>query len=408
MTGRPPTGSSSARSSAASNSRRENRNCSSSAGLDTVSYLLRPGTDGDVERLGRWMARGEVMDRRTGEALKLTRAPGGCMVAAPVDGVRFGAFDMYGSSAAWVEGRLAALLAGTADAHELAAPADLPAGAEAGREAFAALGLNMAAPIEAVRRADLAGDLAFNDGADGLAFLRALASLDVPRLKRDVWAVGPRVETVYYRTPKAGEVRMRAYDKGVESATAAPGERVRFEMQRRYRKAMQLTPRNLAAVDWGELYRERLAPWERSADGFAVVSLSGAQDAILTALREGATLRDGSALTPRRAERMLGTLVILSELGADWYENSYTAKRRAREFMDLGIALDLHREKREPVAVGALLEMLAEAFGGRVGDADEEGAPKDARQTTEDARRATPRARTTERRRADCRGDRPT
>jgi hypothetical protein len=354
------------------------------------------------------MERREVMDRRTGEALKLTRAPGGCMVGAPVDGVRFGAFDMYGSSSAWVEGRLSALLAGTADAHGLAAPADLPAGAEAGREAFAALGLDMAAPIEAVRRADLAGDLVFDDGAEGLAFLRALASLDVPRLKRDVWAVGPRIETVYYRTPKRGEVRMRAYDKGVESGTAAPGERVRFEMQLRFPKALQMTPRNLAGVHWGDLYRKRLAPWERSADGFSVVSLSGAQDAILAALREGATLRDGSQLTPRRAERMLGTLVILSELGPDWYDNGFTAKRRAREFMDLGISLDLHREAREPVAVGALLQMLAEAFGGRVGDADEEGAPKDARPATEDARRAKPKARTTERRRAYCGGDRPT
>jgi hypothetical protein len=201
---------------------------------------------------------------------------------------------------------------------------------------------------------------------------------------------------------------MRAYDKGVESGTAAPGERVRFEMQRRYRKALQMTPRNLAGMDWAASYRERLEPWERSADGFAVVSLNGAQEAVLNALRNGATLRDGTPLTARRAERMIGSLVILSELGPDWYGNDATARRRAREFQDLGVVLDLTRETREPVPVGELLKLLAEAFGGRVGDADEEGAPKDARQATKDARRAKPKARTTERRRADCGGDRPT
>jgi hypothetical protein len=372
-----------------------------------VSYVLRPQSDDDRARLSEWMRRREV-GRDELRGCKLIPSQRGVMVSRAVAGVRFGAFHGDLAPAAWVEGRLAALLAGTDKAHGLAVPADLVAGAGKAREAFACLGLDLAAPVEAVRRADLAGDLTFDDGADGLAFLRALAALDVPRLKRDVWAVGPRIETVYYRTPKAGEVRMRAYDKGVESGTAPPGERVRFEMQRRFRKALQMSPANMAGMDWAESYRERLGPWERSADGFAVVSLNGAQEAVLNALREGATLRDGTTLTARRAERMLGTLVILSELGPDWYDKSATADRRKREFQDLGIVLDLARETREPVPVGALLKMLAEAFGGSVEDATTEGAPKDATQATKDERRAKPRARTTERRGADCGGDRPT
>ncbi len=407
MTGPPPTGWSSSESAPVSNRRGTCRKVTSAAGLDTVSFVLRPQTDDDHAHLSEWMERSEVgRDELRGS--KLIKSPRGVLVSRPVAGVRFGAFHGDTAPAAWVEGRLVALLAGSDKAHGLAGPADLVPGAAKAREVFAGLGLDLAAPVEGVRRADLAGDLSFADGADGLAFLRALASLDVPRLKRDVWAVGPRVETVYYKTPKAGEVRMRAYDKGVESGTAAPGERVRFEMQRRYRKALQMTPRNLAEMDWATSYRERLGPWERSADGFAVVALRGAQEAVLNAVREGATMRDGSALTMRRAERMIGSLVILSELGPEWYENDDTARRRAREFQDLGVALDLERITREPVPVAALLKLLAEAFGGRVGDADEEGAPKDARQAPEDARRAKPKARTTERRRADCGGDRPT
>ncbi len=393
-----------ASSSPPSNRRRDDRNCKSSAGLDTVSYLLRPGTDGDIERLSRWMERREITDARTGEALKLVGSGHGCMVSSPVDGVRFGAFSSYGHISAWVEGRLSALLAGDTHAHGLASPAELENGAARARAGFAALGLHLAEPIEAVRRVDLAGDLVFDNAPDGLAFLRALASLDVPRLKRDVWMQGPRVETVYYRTPKTGAVRMRAYDKGVESGTAAPGERVRFEMQRRYTKQKQMTPRNLAGADWSALYRERLQPWERSADGFVSVSLGGAQRAVLDALESGATMRDGTPLTQRRAERMLGTLVILSELGPDWYGKDYTARRRQDEFRDLGVVLDMHREDGARVPVGDLLTLLAEAFGGRADEEDTTGAPKGARPATEAERRAQPKAPPKERRRADCRG----
>lgn len=114
-------------------------------------------------------------------------------------------------------------------------------------------------------------------------------------------------------------------------------------------------------------------------------------------------MRDGTRLTARRAERMLGTLVILSDRPG-LVRQGLHSRRRQDEFRDLGVVFDMHREDGARVPVGGLLTLLAEAFGGRVDEEAVTGAPKGARPATEAERRAQPKAPPKERRPADCRG----
>lgn len=89
-----------------------------------------------------------------------------------------------------------------------------------------------------VGRADLASELRFSDGRDGVELLRAVSYVDLPWLK--VGTEGGKrdsLETVSWRTVNGRSVVMRMYDKGRETGLAAPGEWIRFERQRRRRNA---------------------------------------------------------------------------------------------------------------------------------------------------------------------------
>jgi hypothetical protein len=68
------------------------------------------------------------------------------------------------------------------------------------------------------------------------------------------------------------------------------------------------------------------------------------------------------AITERRAERLLGTLVLLERFGDGWWDKPHTRQRRVRELRDLGVALDLERLEAEPVPVGELIKRLSASF----------------------------------------------
>ncbi len=338
------------------NTRSNDRNCRpSSSGLDTVSYAFRPRGERDLDAFDRFLsrARNAVADRETGEVLRLRRtAQGGVLVASPINGARVGFFP--GPGLIFCEGRLAALMARSEDDHALAPSGALVPGSDRAREALGRVGLELVG-TPAIRRLDLAGELRFKSGADGLSFMRTLASLDVPGLKRDVWMRGTRVETVYYRTLQAGAVRLRAYDKGVEAKTDAPGVRIRLERQVRYAKRQQQTPATVAGSDLAKLYKGRLAAWTNATGDIVATNLTGAQNAVLSRLSNG-------AITERRAERLLGTLVLLERFGDGWWDKPHTRQRRVRELRDLGVALDLERLEAEPVPVGELIKRLSASF----------------------------------------------
>jgi hypothetical protein len=274
------------------------------------------------------------------------------MLSRPVEGMRLGAYP--GSGMLWAEGRLSAMLAGSSDDHSLAPLSSLSSGADRALKAWDLVGLDLAEASTAVRRLDIAAELCFDDPRNGRAFMRAVAFLEVPGLKRDVWMHNNEIETVYHRTPGRGIVRRRIYDKGLELGDGV-GTRIRLETQRRYQGQKQptlgaMTPQRIAN-EW----QARVEGWGQANKDITVVGLSRAQGAVLDLLAE-------DRITPRRAERLMGTLALLEIFGPSWWGHERTRQRRRRELRhDLGIVLDFD-EKSASVPLGAAIRDLIEAL----------------------------------------------
>ena len=136
----------------------------------------------------------------------------------------------------YVEGRLGAILNGPDD-HSLQPLTRSADGATAARERF---GFDVDPAMSRSVGSTSQPNSGSTTARDGLAFLHALSLADVPWAK--VGTEGKkreRIETVAFRSVRGRTVLMRAYDKGVESGTARPGEMIRLERQRRYRKAVE-------------------------------------------------------------------------------------------------------------------------------------------------------------------------
>ena len=183
-------------------------------GIDTVRYRYRA----DPHAYTKFAHAGASSEGPRGE---LHRQADGARIGAHRDGMLY------------AEGRLAAILNGPDD-HSLLPMAALEHGAHAAAQRF---GFDVD-PVDArLGRLDIAAELRFDDGDDGLAFLHALSLADVPWAK--VGTEGKKrehIQTVNFRSVRGRQILMRAYDKGVEADIAPAGQLIRFERQRRYRK----------------------------------------------------------------------------------------------------------------------------------------------------------------------------
>jgi hypothetical protein len=235
-------------------------------GIDTVRYRFRSDPCGKL----RFCNSGDYQEGPPGEVYR------------QADGIRIGA---HHDGTLYAEGRLANILYGPND-HSLPPAIALRAGALLASEKFGF-------PVDhrrhaAIGRVDVATELRFDDGNDGLAFLHALSLADVPWAK--VGTEGKkrdRIETVVFRSARGRTVLMRAYDKGVESQTAAPGEIIRFERQRRYRKSVELSLVRAVDLDLRSVFvgRELRSLAEVSAE--VVCDLWGAIDRLNELVLEG-------------------------------------------------------------------------------------------------------------------------
>jgi hypothetical protein len=229
-----------------------------------------------------------------------------------------------------------------------------------------------------MRRVDLAGEWWFDRGEDGRELLALLDGLHVARMRtspvREVG--GPGVETTYWRTPRRNVPRLRAYDKGVESETAAPGERIRLERQIRYTKGQRPTVTQWLGHDLGELYARPLTRW---LDGGVAAGTPADLVRLLTDALElwpnywasGSSWasRTGTVRRPmwsaRKVERMVGTLRIVDQFGAAWSGWSPKQRqRRMREVRELGVLVT----EAAPVvdvdaAVARLCDLWRSGFG---------------------------------------------
>jgi len=256
-----------------------------------------------------------------------------------------------------VETRLGALLTGSEDEHGLWDASALAEGAgRAGHAVSELLEVTGLCPVRAspgrwardargglggveLRRLDLAAELRFADGRDGLALLDALGGMYAPRCKTVMWRKGAEPQTVYWVTEKSRRIKHRAYDKGVEAGTHAPGERVRVELQHRPPKSRRRRPDAFTRDELAALYGGALDGWAHTDRP----TLRGEPEHVMAALLDRV---DREQMTRRKARMLIGTLVELRLAGqgsmSDW---AYGYAKR--ELRDAGVVLDRPVVERE-------------------------------------------------------------
>jgi len=313
----------------ASNSRQSDTSVASAAsGFDTVRLRFRR-QEGAYHQAkvahAAVHARGEL--RRTANGITIGAYPDGLVT---------------------IEARLAALHYGEDD-HRLLGADEFTRAPEAAADLF---GLELEAAPVGVGRADLASELVFADGREGQEFLRALSYVDLPWLKVGVeGAKRDKLQTVYHRDVRGRSVKLRCYDKGVESETAAPGTWLRLERQRRWRKEREPTVDDIVARGLAEEFAGReLRAVVAGEDAVTVCDPPAAADR----LRE---LYTQEAITGDALHR-LGAFVWFGAEGL----RPRTAQRRAAELRRLGLALNPHEGGRVTVAVGEYLRAFAAAW----------------------------------------------
>jgi hypothetical protein len=322
----------------------------SSSGVDTVSFAFRPVGSAWFEAVDGFRAR----PHRFGPAGALIadeRGPdGGRLLCYP-------AFDVLA-----VETRLAALLALDSECHDLAPARDL---VEGERYARSILGQRVGADVGRceVRRVDLASELRFGTSAEGLAFLRAVAGFVAPRQRAtNEVAVDGSVMTHYARTAKRGVVHARIYDKGRESGSDPPGLRVRIESQNRPPKAKRYSPEVLASLDLTAMFGRTMQPYLHTEE----LTVAGPDGAVA----DIAALAVRGDITHARAEKLLGSIVLLKHGGRAVYdrgvssrvENNKRSSRRLKALRDAGVTLSDELPSEAVVPVSALLRDAISRF----------------------------------------------
>jgi predicted transcriptional regulator len=188
----------------------------------------------------------------------------------------------------------------------------------------------------------------FSRGSEGQAFLHSLASMDVPWCKsRTDGRKGDHIETVSFHGTRGKTIYLRAYDKGVESKTLPPGERIRVERQRRYRKEREQTVAQLASADLHSIYL-----------GKEFASLVNLPTATVCDVPEALQVLWERAGDWQQFERLAGYIVAGHAID---YPRA-TSYRRPAELRSLGIYVDPAQIERVEVPVGRYLHALSSAW----------------------------------------------
>jgi hypothetical protein len=261
-----------------------------------------------------------------------------------VDGIRVGA---HRDGMLYAEGRLAAILNGPDD-HSLLPMAALEDGAAAAAQRF---GFDVDRSDARLGRLDIAAELRFDDGRDGLAFLHALSLADVPWAK--VGTEGKKrehIQTVNFRTVRGRQILMRAYDKGIEAGIAPPGELIRFERQRRYRKSAERGVAQALELDPRDLFIGRELKSLVDVTAETVCDTWGAIDRLNQLMWQG-------RIKAPKADVLAGFLVRRGEghRSSTWYS-------RWADLRTLGIVIDPLARERTAVPVGRHLREMADSL----------------------------------------------
>jgi hypothetical protein len=294
-------------------------------GVDTVRYRYRA----DTHAYAKFAAAGPSNEGVRGE---LHRQEDGVRVGAHRDGMLY------------AEGRLAAILNGSDD-HALLPMAALEDGAGAAAQRF---GFDVDPTDARLGRLDIAAELTFADGRDGLAFLHALSLADVPWAK--VGTEGKKrehIETVNFRSVRGRQILMRAYDKGIEAGIAQPGQLIRFERQRRYRKTSEKTLDQALELDPRDLFIGRELASLVDVIAETVCDTWGAIDRLNQLMWQG-------RITASKADALAG---FLARGGHGHRESTWYG--RWADLRAVGIVVDPLARERAVVPIGSYLRSMA-------------------------------------------------
>jgi hypothetical protein len=306
-------------------------------GVDTVAVLWPD--QGGTELLSRIQAAPTVPYARG--LLALDRGPSGARVMA---------WPEYGTVK--LECRLGALVDGHRDSHRLGTRDELRLVGDVGAAELAALlGAKPDTRAVTVGRFDLVTERDC-EASEGIALLRAMRALCPPGMKlRTFTAADGRVETVSVVTERGGRTIFRAYDKGVESGSNPPGERIRFEAQRQLAKRSRPGPNALANSDLAADFGRTIEPFVKGSP-VTVTAPSAVVDQLAQQLANG-------DLTAARAERLVGAAELLRRYGRGVYEKPHQSARRLRALRAAGIAVD---DELPPDATVPVTELLNAAL----------------------------------------------
>ena len=288
-------------------------------GVDTVSFQWREPDLGQFEE--QKLASHRFISN-AGEVLQLTHSQR-CMLIEG-EGIRFG---INYAGGVWAEGRLAQMLGTT----EALTPRDrLADGVRATSERLREMGIKVDVSDAGIRRLDLAADVYFSQPSKGVALMNVLAGIRLPR-RKTVITRAHTLESVYFQTERTRKIRFAAYDKSVQSGTAAAaGLWIRLERRERYQGVSQplaLSPPN----DFATLWLGDLVQWAATAASTTVASQDVLADHVIALYHAGKVeLKD--------LDKALGA-IHMSARGLDRNWPAHTQTRRRQFMRDLGIAI---------------------------------------------------------------------
>ncbi len=336
-------------------------------GVDTVSFCWRPKDWKLWMHLGRPLEKGTLLqgwDERDRELLGSSEVFPGTRGSAHIKerfgGAHWGYFPKY--ELIYCEGHLASIVGGSDKTTGLAPTGKLDNGSVLASlrasEFLHPHGLFGETPY--VRRLDLACDLEFDDPRQGQVFMRGLAAMDLPRLKRNVWHEHGEIQTVYFRTPARKQVKLRAYDKSIESGTGPAGSWVRIEQQFRFSGNQQPEPSVMSDATIAAMWAKPLNAWS-GADDFLAADATALQAKVIREVEAG-------RVEPYKAERIIGHLAMRAAgIGRDWWKcngKPHLWSRREAELRDLGIAIDeIHVADAAGFPMGDILRAVRGLWG---------------------------------------------
>lgn len=180
-----------------------------------------------------------------------------------------------------------------------------------------------------VRRMDFACDIE-RDADVGRAILTGVAALEAPGQLRSTVHRAPdhMIATV---TWEGGRGKMaRTYDKGRESGSHAPGERVRLEDQRRYERGHRPLADEVEPAYAAAMFNWRFKGIWAATKGLTVTTLGPAIEKVQQAVEDG-------EMTPAGALKVIGFLVT-EQRGVEVGSRSSRYRHRAAA-RELGLVL---------------------------------------------------------------------